>query len=291
LGVYAGFSILIENIKGGNYFNQFGLAVVMPAVFMSLICYSFYFYISKSPRIEVSKRGIKIGKETIDFAEIDRIKVRSRHKTYFLIFPYDYVEASSVILKSGKEYIIFIEHYWNGNLIRVNLNNLGIYLRDQTSHFNVTTSSIIQEESQQFYLEDFQEYRQPPYKFFNYYIFLPFILSLVYIVVFLDAPFILRGVSLLLAIGFYFVLVQQSHYFLLSENLLIVKNYLFPWKKKSFLIRSIYHVTTEHQPKQEVALKIITTDFRIYRYQSGLMNDSMLRDLIRNINIKKKVRL
>lgn len=291
LGLYAGISTLLDNIKSGNYFDDFGLTIVMPVLVISFICYTFYFYISKSPQIEIDGKGIRIGNESIDFAEIEKIRVRSKHTTYFLIMSYDYVEASSIVLKTGTEYTIFVEHYWNGSLIRTNLSNLSNFLKGQTSSFRVSTTTFTQEESLQFYLEDFQEYRQPPYKFANYYIFSPLVLLLIYVAIFLEAPFILRGIFLVLALAFYFILVRQSHYFLLGENHLIVKNYLFPWWRKPFLIKGINHVTTETQPKQETALKVITTDFRIHRFQSGLMNDSMFSRLINAIKAKRKAKL
>ncbi|MBC5992657.1 hypothetical protein [Pontibacter cellulosilyticus] len=289
LVLFAGLSTLVENIKSGSYFNEFGLTVIMPAVIIALTYYSFRFYITKSPKVEIDEREIRIGDNSISFSEIDKIRVRSKHNTYFLIMPYHYSEASSIILKNGKEYVLYVEHYLNGNLIRVNLNNLNKYLGGQTSYFKVSTSAVSQKQPQQFYKEDFHEYRQPPYKFANYYIFFPFIMFLIYFVFSFDAPVILRSIFLGIALLFYSILVRQSHYFLVSEDVLIVKNYLFPWWKRSFPTNSIYQATTEHQPKQELALKIITTDFRIYRYQSGLMNDSMFRDLISGLKVRRRV--
>lgn len=291
LALFAGFITIRENIESGNYLDDFGLTIIAPVLIIALICYSFNFYISKSPQIEIDAKRIRIGNEIIEFSEIDKIKVRSKHKTYFLFVPYSYAEASSVSLKNGKEYTLYVEHYLNGSLLRTNLYNLSNFLKGQTSSFKVVSASdYIQEEPQQFYLEDFKEYRQPPYKFFNYYIYTPLILFLIYVAIDFDS-LIISSIFLVLALVFYFVLVRQSNYFLLTENLLVIKNYLFPWWKKSLLIKSIYHITTEQQPKQELALKIITKDFGIYRYQSGLMSDSMFRELIESVNISKKKKI
>ena len=50
-------------------------------------------------------------------------------------------------------------------------------------------------------------------------------------------------------------------------------------------------VETEEVARQQTALKLMTSDYRIYRYQSGLMNDAMFEQLILAIHVRRGVSL
>ncbi|WP_299988295.1 hypothetical protein [uncultured Pontibacter sp.] len=287
---------LVKNLHAGRAIDDLGFTLVFPAIVLAFVIYSIYFYWIKSPKIRINAEVIKIGNQVIRTIEIDSIQIHSYSNSFFLfIVPYTYAEVSSIKLKNGVEYKLFVEHYSNGSKLRVCLNELDKYLRGEKSVFNISVSSKTTIH-QRYDLEEFTTFKNSPLKSFNNWCYIIVILFCLLTLLFggitwADNPLAKFGLLFLICSIFYFALVWQNHYFMISDNFLLVKNAFYPWRKRAFHLSEIDAVSSQLLPKQETSLKIITTDYRIYRYQSSLLDDKQFLSLIRKIRNNKRLLL
>jgi hypothetical protein len=288
--VAAGFSKLIENIVNGNTFGEVGFTMIMPAIYLALMGYIFHFMYTHSPKVVIDTKQVRIGKDYITVNEIGSINLQTFHNTYFFLIYYQEL-ATIIELKNGKKYTLFAGHYLNGSLLRLNLAKLSDYLKGKTDSFS-TILHHKKEQPKQFSADSYVEYRQPPYTFFNYYLFGSFSLFGFVLALYLPfsdkAPWPVSLIALFISSFFFLIIAVQSHYFQLAEDHILVRNYLLPWKKKAFAISDIYTALSEQIGNQERALRITTNDFKEYRYQSGLLDHALFEHLIANIQNKQK---
>lgn len=288
--VAAGLSKLIENIGAGTPLSEPGFTIIMPTICLAFMGYIIGFMIVHTPRVSINGERMQIGKASFALHEINSINLQAFHDIFFFIFPYQ--EVGTIIeLKDGRKYTLFAGHYLNGSLMLLNLAGLSDFLKGKAAFFSPILHHK-KEQPEQFISANYVEYRQPVYTCFNFYIF--GILSLMGFVAALYLP--LSGkfpwfVSLLfLAMSslFIFAMVMQSHYFLLADDHLLIRNYLLPWKKKTFVIADIYSAFSEQIGNQETALRITTNEFKVHRYQSGLLDDALFEHLTISIEKKQK---
>lgn len=278
LPIAAGVLGLIENINGQEPFKEFGFTIIMPLVFLALLIHMILHYALRTPKIRISKSGIRIGNAQINFMEIKNINVRENVFANYLWIPYP--QESCVIETEAKEWVIPVENYSNGHLIRTNLAEIKKCLKGEKSTFKIYQKSFVDTKSKFYEFSGFCEYRQSIFRFFNFYMFGLLILM------FLSLGFAIRTNLFLSIFGGTFALLiycalgVQTHYFLISDTYLVVKNLLLPFRYFAFDLKDIKVVESEWLPKQETALKVITTDYKIRRFQSGLLNDEMFSELI-----------
>jgi len=281
--------VLIENISKGEAFKEWGFTIAMPVVCLLFIFATIMHFYRLSPRIIITNTDLTIGKKKIDFSEIKIISVRAKSSENFLFIPYRF-EASILTLSSNEEVVIAVENYINGNVIRMNLNKLKDNLLGKSKTFEVverdenfrTNSEIID-------IRTATKYMQTPFKSINNYFFVAFCSFMIWLMFQMtDVPIFVMLFPLLMFCMFYLVLIAQNHYFILTDKHLIIKNLFLPTRKHIFKIDNIDYVETEDLPKQETALKVMTKNFKIHRFQSGLMTYEMYTDLIRKINERQQ---
>lgn len=275
---------LLENIQSGEIYKDWGFTLVTPLLCISLVVATVYHFYTLSPRIVITKREIVIGKNRISMDQIKQITVRGKSRSKYLFLPYIY-ESCSVLLNNGEELSVAVENYANGNLIRVNLDNIKAYLLGKTQTIEIVEISrkeIIDDSTILTGLS--HRYMRSPFKSFNNNALIFVIGILLWVIAKMeDASFVAIAFFTALLLLFYLLLVLRNHYFVLTDKHLIIKNLFFPLKKRVFSIDNIDYLDTEDIPKFELALKIITKDFNIYRFPSGLMSFKMFTDLKRNV--------
>ncbi|MFT3825634.1 MAG: hypothetical protein QM731_17070 [Chitinophagaceae bacterium] len=92
-------------------------------------------------------------------------------------------------------------------------------------------------------------------------------------------PILAGSVFLLIWAIFVIALGSQLHYFLLSENYLVVKNHLFIWKKRIFPLADIREVIIETPYRRSTTLVIITKDFSQKKYAAGSLRNKTWKAL------------
>lgn len=236
----------------------------------------------------ISDGEICIGSITIRTDQVKLVTVRGKTRGNLLFMFYAY-ESCSVLLDNGEEHSIAVENYLNGNVIRMNFDRLNRFVLGKSVKFSVVEN----DEEYQFghELPDTRtaiKYMQSPFKSFNNYFFGGICLGAIWMMVQMKytSPFVVLFPVGMFAL-FYFVLVIQNHYFLLTNTHLVVRSLFLPtWQRVFRLdnINNIGYAESEDIQNTETALKLMTKNFRIYRFQSGLMNEEMFHDLIQAVN-------
>jgi len=272
----------IETFADLNFYLSFLLICVASAAIMGF--YLIQFYVKTSPKIVIRDQEISIGSRTINFQDIAAIDLFSRSKRRQL----RYNEASAITLEDGTWYEIIIDHYANGNLIRNNLGNLNKFLQREASHFQVTTKLQKPHIPSQFN-EQYVIYRRSVFKSFMTYFWAVGMIgtvALFQVAVQGFGPFI---ASLLICSFFYIMAARSTHYFLLSDKYLAVKNLLLPWKQKIIPLADICTVEKYYSPRTDTSLRIVSKDYVLYQYPSGLIGSSLFESLISEIRTKQNM--
>lgn len=283
-----GIGVLVQNVQDGQPSKEWGITIVMPFLGIFYIITTLIHYYRKSPGISINDHEIWIGNKVISISDIVLVTVRGKSSDTVMFVPYTF-ESSSLLLADGNQVSIAVENYENGNVIRMNLSRLNEFILGRTKTFNPVSSHT-----------DDQIIRHPidtkrarvfkfsPWKSFNNVLFSGMCLLAIGVAFDIDRP-VLLVLPLTVFVLFFWLLVNQNHYFLVAENHLVVRCMFLPGWERSFRIDNIQIVETEEVARQQTALKLMTSDYRIYRFQSGLMNDEMFEQLIRAIHVRRSV--
>lgn len=279
---------LTENILKGEALTKWGFTIVMPGISLAFIAATIRHFYLLSPRIIITEKEVHIGKNVIMISDIKLISVRGKTSVYYLIFPYTY-ESSSILLRNEEEFTIAVENYINGHVIRMNLDQMKNYLLGKVERFvPIEADDHFRSNAETIDTRTAARFMQSPLKSVNNYLFVGMCGFMIWMMFqFKDGPGFLMLFPVTMISMFYLILVFQNHYFLLTSNHLIIKNLFLPTRQKIFKFDEIDYLETEDSPKQETALKVITKNFKIYRFQSGLMNYEMFTEMIRTINERR----
>lgn len=285
-----GIGVLIQNIQEGHPWKEWGITILMPFAGLFYIVTTLIHYYRKSPRITINDHEIWIGDRVISVADVVLVTVRGKSSDTVLFVPYTF-ESSSLLLADGNQVSIAVENYENGNVIRMNLSRLNDYVLGKVKTFHPVSSHT-----------DDQIIRHPidtkrarvfklmPWRSFNNLLFTGMCLLAIAVAFDIDRIILLVFPLMVIAL-FYSLLVNQNHYFMVTDNHLVVRSMFLPRWERSFRIDDIQIAETEDVARQQTALKLMTSDFRIYRFQSGLMNYDMFEQLIRAIQVRRAVSL
>lgn len=276
--------ILIKNINNGETFKEWGFTIVMPVVCISFIIASVRHFYRLSPRIIITDNEITIGRKRLSINDVRFVSVRGKTDDSFLFIPYRY-ESCSLSLKDETQHSIAVENYSNGNVIRMNFNVLNNYILGKADNqLPIQGDKEYNSSYETIDIRTAKKYMRTPFKSINNYIFVAICCFMVWMIFkVMDRPLVILF-PLTMFCMFYFILSFQNHYFLITKTHLIIKNLFLPTRQRIFKIDDIDYLETEDLPKQETALKVMTKNFKIYRFQSGLMSYEMFTDLIRTVN-------
>lgn len=285
-----GISVLIQNMHDGQPSKEWGITMVMPALGIFYIATTLIHYYRKSPAIAISEHEIWIGSRVISISDIVLVTVRGKSSDTVLFVPYTF-ESSSLLLADGNQISIAVENYENGNVIRMNLSRLNEFVLGKSRKFHPVSShpdeQLIRHPID---VQRARVFKLMPWKSFNNILFGAACAISIAVAFDIDRV-ILLVFPAMVVILFYSLLINQNHYFLVTENHLVVRSMFFPGWERSFRIDDIEIVETEDVVRQQTALKLMTNDYRIYRYQSGLMSYEMFEQLIRAIQVRRGMSL
>lgn len=285
-----GISVLIQNIQEGHPWKEWGITITLPVLGLFYITTTLIHYYRKSPIISINDHEIWIGNRVINISDIVLVTVRGKSSDTVLFVPYTF-ESSSLLLADGNQISIAVENYENGNVIRMNLSRLNDYILGKSRHFHpvatLTDDQLIRHPIE---LNRARIFKLMPWKSFNNFVFAGMCLLAVGVAFDIDR-IILLIFPLMVVVLFYSLLVNQNHYFIVTENHLVIRCWFLPRWERSFRIDDIQIAETEDVARQQTALKLMTNDYRIYRFQSGLMSYEMFEQLIRAIQVRRAVSL
>lgn len=285
-----GLTILLQNVRDGHPWKEWGITMVMPFLGIFYIVTTLIHYYRKSPRITINDHEIWIGNRVISVSDIVLVTVRGKSSDTVLFVPYTF-ESSSLLLADGNQISIAVENYENGNVIRLNLSRLNDLVLGRAKKFHPVSShgddQIIRHPID---IQRARIFKLMPWKSFNNLLFIGMCVVAIGVAFDITRPLLLVFPFTVFTL-FYSLLISQNHYFIVSENHLIVKCFFLPGWERSFRLDDIQIVETEEVPRQQTALKLMTNDYRIYRYQSGLLSYELFEQLIRAIHVRKSMSL
>jgi hypothetical protein len=285
-----GIGVLMQNIRDGQPGKEWGITIVVPFIGIFYIITTLIHYYRKSPRISINDNEIWIGHKVISVSDIVLVTVRGKSSDTVCFVPYTF-ESSSLLLADGNQISIAVENYENGNVIRMNLSRLNEFILGKAKKFHpVSSHSDDQIIRHPIDIQRARIFKLMPWKSFNNLLFLGMCLLAIGVAFDIDRPLLLVFPLTVFTL-FYTLLINQNHYFIVSENHLIVRCMFLPRWERTFRVDDIQIVETEEVARQQTALKLMTSDYRIYRYQSGLMNDAMFEQLILAIHVRRSVSL
>jgi len=80
-------------------------------------------------------------------------------------------------------------------------------------------------------------------------------------------------------LAIYAYVLLQVNYFVLGDNEFIIKNYLFPWKKKVHLLSEILEISVDSNFRMADSITIISDDYKSKKYYAGTIRDHEWRRL------------
>lgn len=272
---------LVSNVNEGQPFALWGTTIFIPILCFTFIGIAIRYVYKITPKVIITDNSIYIGHRQISFGEIKFIEVRPHLKSREPRIEYNY-EVSTLELQSGEIIRFAVEYYQNGNLIRVNLSRLKDFLEGKSPCFEVINRDEIvpkikiyqyPSKSTKFFRSPFKSYLSCLYLGLCLMFFWAAIINMD--IVFTSGFFFTFACFLFVILGF------QSHYFIVTDKHLIVKNYFLPIKDQVFEIQNIEAM--EKGQSYATRLKIITHNYRIYRFYCNLISAKMCRQLITKV--------
>jgi len=222
----------------------------------------------------------------IDFSEISSITLTGKKNIAATVSP---EEISILNLSSGEKVYIRVECYRNSPEIRQILEKLKPGQDSQNNNLKTISNkeSINKSDYKAEGLWTIKFSGNPLFNF-NSILFFGFTFGLLFSTKDTIALHKERLAILILPIiTFYLGLGFQLHYFILSNNYLIVKNHFWFWKKHTYKISELREAVFESPYKTSDSLRLITTSFKSKLYPAGSLRKRHWRELKRLLEEKK----
>lgn len=277
----------LNNVKDDDVFKNLGFTILMPGLNVVLITYTIRHFYQLSRKIVITQDEVFIGRTRISLDQMKHISVREKAMQQYLFRTYP-LDACVLTLENGEEVTIAVEQYINAHLIRMNLDNIRRKIVGETDSFLLTQHADDDDTSHELFDVDETAtiYRQSAFKSLNNWLWVVLCIFLMGIVIFSlgrDVPIAATMVPFAFCCMCYMVLIVYNHYFIVTDEHLVVKNPFFPLRERVFRIDNIDFLERDYSGK-ETGLMFMTKNFRIYRFRSALLTHKMYADLIRKVN-------
>jgi hypothetical protein len=243
-------------------------------IFLTLLglgCYLFSIlslrhYLKEVPKVVISTSSITIKSlfTNIEIPLIDIEEVGLRQKTP-LRFVYVSMPMESTIIKTKRhgEIVIWDQYYENINKLKFTIEKIDGKVKTGDLNFDELTTvkprpKVVLDKlnPNDIRLEQFKEYKGNIFLNLNSVVFFGF---LIFTLIKFDVDKI--GVFLIVNGMFYGLMGYQSNYFLLSDNYLQVRNYLWFWKRTTYRLTDINEVILETPGKLSDSARIVLKNY------------------------------
>lgn len=248
-------------------------------LFVAFAFYTAYQYLKNVPNIIIEKNRIFFNKETFSINDIQHINLTGK-------MPFRYIgrypmEGCYIEFKNGKEKFIYDDMYSNIWEIKDYLKQVVVDKKEyQPSRKQEIKPSQVRN-------EHFEYYKNRLLLSFMGISFWFFCLMFLFIIVQGKSSSV--GVDIFLM--FYIVLIyffgsRLFHYYGLSKNYLIIKNFNMPWKKRVYRLEDIIEIVFETEQKRPNGLRVITKNYESKLYFGATLYDNTWRELKKNLRKK-----
>jgi hypothetical protein len=223
-------------------------------------------YLKDVPKIIISTSKITIKslftKREIPLADIEKVGLKQKSSMLFVYLPVD-MESTMIQSKQFGEIIIWDHYYENINKLKFIIEKIANKVENGDLNFDELTNikprpkvTLDKLNSNDIRLERFKEYKGNIFLNFNSLVFFGF---LIFTLIEFDTDKI--GVFFVVNGMFYGLMGYQSNYFLMSDNYLQVRNYLWFWRKTTYRLTDINEVILEIPGKLSESARIVLKNY------------------------------
>jgi hypothetical protein len=301
VGLFGSFGVLSifkvhEDLVTGKPFLK--TMFVVPIIFLPFALYSFYYLLSRFPKLTIDNAGITFTTifktKNYQWNDVEDIELTGKkfHKFLFGSMP---IEATTIKFKDNSNLFIWADYYRNIADIRVILERVEILLKNKSKplsslDFDISRQTF-SETDFDFSSED--EFKGNHFFTFNGLFFYGFLIFIGYMVS-LKPMIFLTNYGALLSISFATLVFcglssYQMHYFILTSNFLIVKNSIWFWRKDIYSLENIREIVFEKPIRISRSMRVITKDFKSKLYPADSLKNKTwkkLREKIKSSQIK-----
>ncbi len=269
-------SALPAHTFSGSNEDIFLMRVLIGVAVLALLGYLYYLMFKLAPRIVIDEASITysspLGTQIYAVKDIKKIKYTGVSTDKILIT--FHFEAATITYKDGSISYILDDYYCNVHELKQYLQAL----RGENTHQCITKHDEPDTGEVKYYKGSL---------FLSFRFLLSLLLLGLAISVFINN--IEKGSRLLYALSavlfVVFLLFSIVYYYVgVSDKYLIIKNHQLFWVRKRFLLHDIKEVVVEYSlsargPMAPRAIRIITKDFKYYRYNAATLSDKQWRQL------------
>ena len=260
-----------------------GKEYLMPVLSLGIYFFAFallYSYLKNSPKIEIDKDTIKIGKQTYLLNEVKDVALTGKMPFGFIIkFP---MEGTALLFNDGTEKIFFDDMYSNSWELKSFLEQT-IIKKQEFKHGetrDTDNDEVLFDTETIFKGNQFTSLRG--ISLWGVLGFLAFML----ISKWNNPPIVMLIFFGIFGTGWLVLHGWLMHYFGLAGEYLIIRNHVFLWKAKVYRLSNIKEVVFETQGKQPNCMRIITNDFKNKMYPAGTLRDIHWLLMKRELEVK-----
>lgn len=278
------FFVLLGTFFLFNIAPQYDLAkrIILTLVGLGLYLFSFLtlrYYLKEAPKIVISTSKIIIksvlNNIEIPLTDIESVGLRQKSPLLFIIMSFP-AESTIIRTKRNGEIIIWDQYYENINKLKFIIEKIADKVKDGDLNFeDLTNVKLIPKVTldklnpNDLKLERFKEYKGNIFLNFNSLAFFGFLIFTL-----IKFDIMEKYVALLIGNGvFYGLLGYQSNYFLLSDNYLQVRNYLWFWKRATYRLTDINEVIFEMPHKLSESVRIVLKNYSTSLNPSGSLKN------------------
>ncbi len=269
-------AVLIYNQS--DPFDSFGKAYLLPLMLILFAIFFPYLLLQKCPRAVFDDEFISakylFGSATEDWPSVQEIRLSSKESfTVFFIFSQT-LEATTIIFNNGEKLVLWEDMYQNLAAIREFLaKKAPDKIKDPQSKLVTNNLRSV----------GMKKYAGNPYTSFN----TALIAGFVAVVLIGAGKAIKFNSSLVVLICFtlllYLFLGMQMNYFIIDEDVLIIRNHYFPWKKVVIKLSDIREVTTETPYRRSRSLRVLSGRFNSRLFGAGSLRDEDWSQLMKDL--------
>lgn len=269
-----------ERLKAGN---KIYLILLLGIVFVALAFYTISQYIKSSPKIIIERNRIFFNKESFNLNDIQFLNLTCKVPfRYILKFP---MEGFYIEFKNGTEKFIYDDMYSNVWKIKDYLKQVVEDEKEyKSSNFQVVKLKEIKNIHIAYYKGIFNLLTLRGISLWVMVLLLVGILSKLL----QKQPLSLIGIAFITfpMLFWYYMSAWFMHYYGISRNYFIVKNFYLPWRVRVFRLEEIEQIVFEQQQRSPNGLRVISKNYQTKLFYGGTLSDNHWRELKKDLRKK-----
>ncbi|MDF2382016.1 hypothetical protein JMG10_11100 [Nostoc ellipsosporum NOK] len=276
LAFLSGLGMLFITMPGARGDYQFGrkIAMVLGILFILFGLYTAWKYVSNAPRIIIEGNFVTFRSRIFKVSDIRKVEFHKK-----VIFPmlFDPQTRATVIhFKDGRQGIIYENFFMNAGELKTYLGQNTIIGRDATME---PAEEIL------------ELYSGNPFFSFRGVTLWVVLLPVLYVSLHDNTSY--AGVIIAVLFCSMWIAINRwsMHYFEISDKMLLVKNHLDPFLKRTYSLDTVANVNYETKSRQAECIRLIFKDTHVEVFPGGTLNANtwrQLKDRLQRTGIKVK---